>query len=97
MVMVNLSMVRKRWLILMGCVWKQLDGELGDGEFDDGELGDGEVDGDGEPVDGEEEVIDADCNGIPLRCVETARTKPFSCFFKVIDLPSKSWPSSLSC
>ena len=73
--MVNLSMVRKRWLILMGCVWKQLDGEL-----DDRELGYGDVDG--EPVDGEEEVIDADCNGIPLRCVETARTKPFSCFFK---------------
>ena len=46
--------------------WKQLDGE---------------VDGDGEPVDGKEEMVDADSDGIPLGCVETARTKSFSCFF----------------
>ena len=58
-------------------VWKQLDGELDDGELD----------GDGEPVDGEEEVVDADGDGIPLGCVETARTKPFSCFFK------SHWPA----
>ena len=64
-------------------MWKQLDGELDDGELDgDGEVDGGELDGDGEPVDGEEEVVDADGDGIPLGCVETARTKPFSCFFK---------------
>ena len=49
--------------------WKQLDGEV-----------DGDGDGDGEPVDGEEEMVDADSDGIPLWCVETARTKSFSCF-----------------
>ena len=32
------------------------------------------------PVNGEEEMIDADGDGIPLRCVETARTKSFPCF-----------------
>ena len=32
------------------------------------------------PVDGEEEMVDADGDGIPLRRVETARTKSFTCF-----------------
>ena len=31
------------------------------------------------PVDGEEEVVDADGDGIPLRGVETARAEPFPC------------------
>ena len=36
------------------------------------------VDGDGESIYGEEEMVDADGYRIPLRCVETARTKAFS-------------------
>ena len=41
----------------------------------------GPVNGDDdEPVDGEEEVVDADGDGIPLRGVETAWTKSFTCF-----------------
>ena len=37
------------------------------------------------PVDGEEEMVDADGDGIPLRCVETARTKAFSWFQGIHD------------
>ena len=36
--------------------------------------------GDDGPVHGEEEMVDADGDGIPLRGVEAARTKSFTCF-----------------
>ena len=43
-------------------------------------INNGLVNVDNEPVNGEEEMIDADGDGIPLRGLEAARTKSFSCF-----------------
>ena len=47
---------------------------------------------DDEPVDGEEEMVDADGDGIPLRGLEAARTKSFTCFQVSTKSSSQSLP-----